>query len=564
MPWGNFTDSLKKHSVLMVTILIIAGAVTAYLLVILPKQSASEDAKNMAVFMSVKQQLSDYIDNKVKTINWQEIPKPSEVTTTTRNNKPIAYTTYIDTIRKTLNTSLYIDNITIKSISIKKDNPSVLVVNRKMEVKNLDDHTLEGYISDTIYINLADFRSKIPSFTNFTAFTIIENNEALFSENVSLKDRRRLKENSNDNGPFQFEESAYRYYSGKLKIYGERGIENGIVLTIAAGIPQDYFDSSVRAIKPSLLILSLSFAILLMLSISLIKPILSSYRELVHQRDLISVIFSIGAIAALLITLSAVFLWDRTIKNNTESDLYEIVNRIDSLLPNQIQSYNKVYAAIKSIDSENNSFSKEINASVLDKKINYNKKTDTFTFSIYGEDKIGSQKISATIPNVNYPSFLDGFSVMNKKGIITSTFDNNDTHLLRTYTDRDYFKIAMSDKVSHNDTLIRAVFSRERNEYQIIRVIKQSNEAIDVLAFRPSFQKKIKVSPGTDYLIIDRQGKVLVQSDPTKSLYQDLQNQTSNNYGLQNLLSRGSVEKSFILKYQGIPYQAYGKKGSIS
>lgn len=561
MPWGNFTDSLKKHSALMVTILIIAGAAAAYLLVVLPKQSTAEDTKNIAVFMSVKQQLSDYIDNKVKTINWEEIPDSTAITIKPAiNNKNTSYSTYIDTIRKTLNTSLYIDKIVIKNIDTKKNDPSTLVVNREMEVKNLDKHVLEGYISDTIYVNLADFWSRVPSFTNFTAFTIIENNEALFSKNITLKDSKNLKENCNSNGPFQFENSGYRYYSGKLKVYSKNGIKNGIILTVAAGIPQNYFDSSVRAIKPSLLILSLSFAILLMLSISLIKPILSSYRELVHQRDLISVIFSIGAIAALLITLSAVFLWDRTIKNNTESDLYEIVNRIDSLLPSQIQSYNKALIEIKRANSIYNNFSKKVNASILDTKISYNKENKKLIFTIYGEDEIGAQKISSTIDSVIYPSLLDGFSVMNEKGIITSTFDNNDTHLIRTYTDRDYFRIAMSDKVKNNDTLIRAVFSRERDEYQIIRVVKESDEAIDVLAFRPSFQKEMKVSPGTDYLIIDRQGKVLVQSDPTKSLYQDLLNQTSNNYGLQNLLSRGSVEKSFILKYQGISYQAYGKK----
>ncbi|GGB79988.1 hypothetical protein GCM10007424_20170 [Flavobacterium suaedae] len=561
MPWGNFTDSLKKHSALMVTILIIAGAVAAYLLVILPKQSTREDAKNMAVFMSVKQQLSDYIDNKVKTINWEEIPDSTAITIKPAiNNKNTYYSTYIDIGQERLKAKYYIDNILIQNIALKKNDPSTLKITRKIEVKETNNNVLNGYILDTIYVNLNNFWDKIPSFTNFNSFTIIKDKETLFSENITLKDRKSLKENCDSNGPFQFENSTYRYYSGKLKVYSENGIENGIVLTIAAGIPQAYFDSSVRSIRPSLLILSLSFAILLMLSISLIKPILSSYRELVHQRDLISVIFSIGAIAALLITLSSVFLWDRTIKNNTEADLYEIVNRIDNLLPAQIKSYNNAYAAIKRFDSINENPSRKIKTSILDKKINYNQKTKEFTFNIYSEDEAGSQKASISIDDIAYPALLDGFSVMNKQGLMISAFDKKETQLLRTYADRDYFKIAMSDKTAIDSTLIRAVFSRERNEYQIIRAIKKSSDTIQVMAFKPAFQEDMKIPPGTDYLIIDSEGKVLVQSDPNKSLYQDLLNQTSDNYGLRDLISKGSNGEPFVLKYQGVSYQAYGKK----
>lgn len=543
----NLTNSIKEHLFSIITAVVIAVVVCGYILLMLPRQTAKADQTNKAVFASIKQQFSDYIDDRVKTLNYKGVKQQGD---TFRFSDTVSPEFSAGAIRIT------------GAKSVADSLPSALLINRQVSIRK--NNVVVGVVKDSVTIDLSDFRNKIPEITNFSSIYICQvwpkNSDSLhplFAENVSLQDQDSLWHHRRGNGPFAFKDSSKRYYADQLDIPG-----GNYSIYLAAGVSQSFFQSAVRAINPRLLMFTLSLVIILMLSIAFIKPVVSSYKERLYQKDLISVVFSIGALSAVIVVFCMVTSWDNALKNDNNADLKKLVEHIDTSFKKQFTVYECISKTIFGRQPDDSLHAKLLlndhgKLSTLSGNDTVVAKTD----SVKGLFYIPKEK---TIYNDSLYKYLDAYFRMDKYGLITTDLNKNKPTLARTYADRDYFKAVTKSK-DKNNSILRAVFSRDDNAYQWVFAQKdpQNASGIQGFAFRNKFTDILKMPPGTDYLIIDKNGGVLMQSDPQKSLYQNLLRQTKKNNNLQNALA-GNYTGSFTMEYQGTSYQAYAKRLDVA
>jgi|GEM_PF-2467485 len=579
----------KKHGYSIITAVIIALLTCGYLFYILPNNKAKEDAKNVAVLQGMEQQLNAYIDDQVKYISKDQ--KDSLELSNYKNSSAV----YIDTIiinkegrQQLQDGTIKLSRKVILAGKIKSsEEPKNTTKNSKQ--KSVDSKRLDT-LSDTMYIDLTKFLTKINATTQFTSYYVcpLENGvcqsyKSFISKNVSLIDQDSLIDNNRKNGPFAFKGSAKRYYADQIKIPN-----TNYTIFLAVGIDNSTFQASIRQINTSLLIFSLLLVIVLILGINFIKPVVSSYKERLSQMDLVSVAFSIGILIAVLVVFGIISYWDNTIKSRNEKDLKELVGKIDASFDKQITAYknwknkplfknewkkskNKFTQIYLETNPENIYVNKHpLFLRSLEKWKN-SKNIFWLTFL-----KVHSKTISISgkVPNIrsdleNFTeesrlfNHLDNYFRMDGDGLITTDLNTSKPEIRRKYAERIYFQILQhknKDKKKYN--LLTAVYSREKNKYQWIYAEKnQQSEDIGIngIAFRQYFSKEIILPPGTGYMIIDKNGEVLMQNDTEKNLYQNLLYGSNKSPELTSLLS-GVNQKSFEIEYQGIPYQVYAKK----
>lgn len=581
---SDHKESFKeKHGYSIITAIIIALVTCGYLFYILPKNEAKENAKNIATLEGIKQQLNNYIDDQVKYISTGKIDTLGF--SSSRNSK-----------------DFYIDNITINKDKCSKvlDGKLTLPILIKFSAKYGDPK------DDIINIDLAKFLNKINSTTQFTSFYIcpIENGACLAhrsfpSQNVSLVDQDSLIKNNRKNGPFNFKNSTKRYYADQIKIPN-----TNYSILLAAGIDNAAFQTSIRQIDTALLIFCLVLIVILILGINFIKPIVSSYKERLSQTDLVGVAFSIGILIAVLVAFGVLYYWNDAIENRNKNDLKELVEKIDINFKDQIKSYqdwtkNPIFS--EEWKNSKNEFAKiylqtgpkinSLNQNLIFEEKWKNSKNpfwqlfldmNSKTTSVNGEsltkkDSLLLKQQKAKIikksdliytADLKKLTYLDHYFRMNNEGLITTDLSTSEPEIRRKYADRMYFKTLQQKNTDDQNTdktidnLLTAVFSREDYEYQWIYAQKNQiseGKGIKGIAFREYFSEKIILPHGTDYMLIDRNGDVLMQSDTEKNLYQNLLNVSNKSLELRNLLS-GIEQKSFEIEYQGTPYQVYAKK----
>ncbi|WP_316632478.1 hypothetical protein [uncultured Flavobacterium sp.] len=551
---SNTSESFKsKHSYSIITALIIALLTCGYLFYILPNNETKENTKNIVILQGIEQQLKKYIDDQVQYISEEKI------------------------VDKNLSTFKGSKDNFIDTITINKDTCSK-VLDGKITLARIIKFSppSKKSIHDTINIDLAKFLSKINSTTQFTSFYIcpIENGVCLAhksfpSQNVSLVDQDSLIKNNRKNGPFTFKGSTKRYYADQIKIPN-----TNYSIFLAAGIDSSVFQTSIRQIDNNLLIFSLLLVIILILGINFIKPIVSSYKERLSQTDLVSVAFSTGILIAVLVVFGIVSYWDNAVKTRSASDLKGLVDKIDSSFNKQITAYQhweKDSAFVAESKNSKNKFlqihlknGSEITSLNGESYIKKNTLPDREDKSFLDIDISNLKKGLKDSLKFDY---LDNYFRMDGNGLITTNFSASITEIRRKYADRMYFQMLQQRNPDNQktDNLLTAVFSREDKKYQWIYAEKNpesEEKGIKGIAFREYFSENLTLPPGTGYMLIDRNGEVLMQNDREKNLYQNLRYGSKRNLELISLLS-GIDQKSFDMEYQGTPYQVYAKKLDI-
>ncbi|PVX45852.1 hypothetical protein C8C85_1659 [Flavobacterium sp. 103] len=557
-----FFDKLKSHNYSIITAIIIGIITGIYLLIIVPNNEIKEDANNLAVFKGIERQLKGFFDDKVKEIS------------------PEIRDSIIAKNRKLGNDSVFIDKIEIVRLDRVDSIRKKLQLIRKINFKKNGDLKIIATVTDTVQFDLDEFIKRVSTSSNFNSFFICpvtlsgvsEKNgkclakDVLISQNINLKDEDSLCFYNRNNGNITFKKSDKRYYTSQIKIP-----DTNFTLFVAAGISSSYFQSNVQFIKPNLLIFSLLLIAILFLSICFIKPVVSSYKERLSQMDLITVAFSTGALIALFVIFGMVGFWKTTISNRNKSDLKQLVEHIDLSFKNQIDTLQHW---------KGNQIPNDINGS----KFPYRKLylvSDSKVSMINGDSIVDSISFSPKnkILKLNAKSFnkadsleqikcLDSYFWMDKGGLLTASLNKDNISFPRKYNDRKYFKLLQNKEI---DTILTGVFSRESDEYQWIyaeKDVKKNNgfgsekSAIKGIAFREHFSKEIKLPPDTDYLLVDREGFVLMQNNPNKNLYQNVLSGSHNNLVLASILAGCNIE-NFRMDYEGNEYQVYAKKLSV-
>nr|WP_315157784.1 hypothetical protein [uncultured Flavobacterium sp.] len=569
--FSSFSDTLKPHYSSIITAVVICILTAVYLLIIMPNNERNVDANNLRVFNGIEEQLKGYIDDKLQGVS----PEQIKAIKNKKENR--------DFFEK--HSSCYIYKIEILPLATVNAVSKQLLLKRRIFFKSYIDTTKIDSSDVGVRFDLKEFLKRINASSNFKSFFICpvttvsdkkdsdekinfkqnagsqnnngsdnqntssekakkeQNNaskcfvsEALISQNVYLKDEDSLCFNNRNYGPITFKGSNIRYYTNQLRIP-----DTNFTLFFAAGVNSTNFRSNVHYIKPNHLILGLLLTGILFLSIFLIKPVVMSYKELLSQMDLVRVVFSIGSLIAILVIFGMVSFWKTTVFNRNKSDLKQLVEHIDTSFTNQIN----IFKDCRKDQIERN-------------------KLDTSKFDFKKIDKIVSNQLK----------FLDVYFWMNKEGLLTASLDRDSISFPRKFNDRDYFKLLQNKEIN---TVLTGVFSRERDEFQWIYAEKvdatasSEKHAIKGFAFREQFSKEIKLSPDTDYMLVDRAGNVLTQynnpynlnKSSSKKLYQNVLLGTNSNLVLESVLA-GSGIKDFRMDYQGTSYQVFAKKLSVS
>ncbi len=564
---SNVNESFKKHIYSIVTAAVIALLTFGYLSHVLPNNERKENAKNISILEGIEKHLVGYIDDQVKYISEDKM----------KSLKLSQYkgsaNVYIDTIFIDKKGFQQLQDGTIKlSRTIKLSGKNNFFKNRKLE---------DSIIKDYISIDLVKFLNKINSTTHFTSFYLcpIEKgkcrvDKSFLSQNVSLIDQDSLIKYNRKNGPFSFKKSSKHYYTDQIKIP-----HTNHTLFLAAGIEKSVFDLNVRQINSNLLIFSLISIIVLILGINFIKPIISSYKERLSQIDLVGVVFSIGLLVAVIAVFAALSYWNNTIKTRNTNDLEQLVNKIDTSFKEQITAYQswkkRDLLFGKEWKNQKNSFAK-IFLVTGSKKTAINGELLTKKDSLPDDQKCfinGNTDFKKGTKNAKLIKYLDGYFRMDNKALITKNLSNNAPDISRKYADRMYFKALQQKNIENKKTepVLTAVFSRENNRYQLIyaekdtlKEINQESESngIKGIAFREYFSNELELPPGTGYMLIDKDGDVLMQNDPKKNIYQNLLYVSQNNPAFVSLLAGVNIP-SFEMEYMGIPYQICAKKLGI-
>ncbi|MBZ4037436.1 hypothetical protein K6T82_21930 [Flavobacterium sp. 17A] len=562
------SKSFKRHSSSIITVLFIALLVLVYLSYILPKNKAREDEKNVAILKGIEKQLLVYIDDQVKYIS---------------DNK---FRT-LDISKFKGADDIYIDNIKIDRYGFQSVKNGKIELSRTITISSSIKDRFKGFkkkdtvFPDVISIDLVKFLNKINSTTLFTSFYIcpVESgkcrvDKSFISENISLSDQDSLVDNSRRSGPITFKKSSKRFYTNQIVI---PQTDHNIFL--AVGIDNSYFETNARQIDSPILILSLVSVIILILGINFIKPIISSQNERLSQLDLVGVVFSIGVLSAVLTVFALLALWNKTLKENNTKDLKILVNRIDSCFSKQINNTKKLrYTSAFEIELKKTEHKYA--------KIYFIKGSDSISLDGNSDSKsdglLRNQKfaISKSYFDENSKELqnIDVFFRMDNKGLITKYLSATNPELRRKFDDRMYFKVLQPQNKYYPNinrkikTYLTAVFSREQNKYQWIyadidslgmKNVDPDSIGIKGTAFREYFSKNIKLPPRTSYMIVDRSGDVLMHEDSKNSLFQNVLNDSPNNFELISTLS-GVIPKTFEMVLQGKAYQVCAEKLDVA
>lgn len=595
----SFFDKLKPHNYSIVTALVVGIITAVYLLIIMPNNARAEDANNLAVFMGIEVQLKGYIDDKLQAVSSEQMNSIKKE--------------HSKLFRE--NSKYYIDKIELVSLKSLNSISKALLLKRRIYFKTDDAKSIDSFsIKNDVQFDLKEFIKRINSSSNFKSFFICpitvsdkksENeqtnpkqstgtqntspeknkneqsnaskcfaSEALISENVNLKDEDSLCFYNRNSIPISFKESSIRYYKDQIRIP-----DTDFTLFFAAGISSSYFQSNVNYIKPNHLIFGLLLTGILFLSIFLIKPVVMSYKELLSQMDLIRVVFSIGALTAILVIFGMVGFWKTAVSNRNKSDLKQLVTHIDNSFAHQINTLQGWRDNLIKADTVSNpklSFKKlyldiDSNITLINKDSLKSKKS--FDSIIKKENRQSEIKVLNTkrfdTSEIKQLKLLDVYFWMNKDGLLTESLSTDNISFPRKFNDRNYFKLLQNKEIN---TVLTGVFSRERDEYQWIYAVKDLKNkdydtpekyAIKGIAFRDDFAKKIKLPPDTDFMLVDRRGAVLAQHSPTKKLYQNVLTGSNYNLVLESILA-GCRINNFRMDYQGKTYQVYAKKLNVA
>lgn len=550
---------IKSYNYSIITAVVIVALISIYLLIIIPNNENSEDANNLASFRGTEKQLQLFFEDKLKEIG------PEKKDSLTHKHLELK------------ENSVYIDKIELDSLIQLPGADKKLLMIRKIYFKKINTNKALDPIKDKVQFSIDEFVKRLNNNSSFKSFFIcpVTNSKdsnlngkclsqnILISQNISLKDEDSLSIYNRNNGLIEFKKSSNRYYTGQVKIP-----DSNFTLFVAAGIPMTYFKSIVHYISPNLLMFGLSIIGVLLLSICFMKPVVSSYKERLSQKDLITVVFSTGALIALFVVLGMVIFWKSTIANRTESDLKYLVDKIDTSFKNEIKSLqnwrlnyipknlNRSQFPFRKLYLEKGSI---VSLTDGDSIVSKNKFVKKDTVLIWNANNFNTMAVSEQI------QLIDSYFWMDKEGLLTASISKDNTTFARKYNDRKYFKLLQKNGI---DTVLTGVFSRETDEYQWIYAQKDEpvskdkkpkKSAIKGIAFREHFSKQFQLPPDTQYMLVDREGSVLMQNKGDKNLYVNLLTATDNNASIISLLS-GCPVTGFSMDFRGDSYQVYAKR----
>ncbi len=540
---------IKENVGAIITAIVVFILVSNYLLISIPANEARTDQYNKLRLDEFSKQLNSTLNDYANKVDAEDFKCKTKCFFKT------------DTID--INTHIIIDTIEVYAF---ENSANYFYIKRIIRFKFSDANarklsTGDTIVDDIVRIPKNELTNRLSGSTSLPFWLIYEENQAKdkngkykIPDNYISK-KIDLLQSDSIYGLSDFNKlnktSVKRYYKTILQPFNVSG-----KLVIIGAIDTSEFIKQARKTNVSNTILSVVLVILLFLIIPLIKPLISSTKEKLTQFDLVSTTTSI-CICTVLITISIfMYYFYSTQTEAVKGNLSELNNKISNNLTNELKKFKNGNDFIfKALDSKNikqpHTDSWRLTKKLLIEK---NKKYAYASIEKHLDETVLQKEIAKYInakdirfPEINFE--MDRFANMQRDVTKNSKFS-----IRKNYRDRDYIA-----KIKLYDTVLSAVYSKYDNKFKLV-YISDKGENFRGFVYHPSMYKLPNdLDKNYGYIVCDKEGNVLLHSDSSKWLNENIYTISNKSPGILEMLH--GIERSFFeVDYDGKQCIFYGQK----
>ncbi len=460
------------------------------------------------------------------------------------------------------------DNVIIQSVRIDSitNLSSEIIINKRINLKfsssvlrkckTRDSRMLSELCSlkDTSRVDKVELKKRLSgaiAFKNWVIYSA-DKKEVLLSQTIDNQEFDSIKSTTSKLGVLLFKFSDKRFYRQSVAV---EGTSNNFMLV--GGINQANFDLQSKSVNLNYTFVSAFFVILLLLSIPLIKPLISNKKEKVTQFDLLSTTSAIGILAIVFVSFSFSQYLSNTYENIAGTNLMKLNTFVSSR-----------------INSEFNPYYNSFNI------VNPGLQSQTDSVIHYDLDKLGLSSVGESFINKIDTNNFQNFFAFNSQGDLVKDISKKGVFgIRRNFSERDYFQV-LKEKSYNN--MLTTVFSKYDNQFKFVYIKKNyltkkilfSNDeqlrtdslridtvdfSLSGFAYRPQFMDDFILNINTGYMLCNNTGRVLLNSDIKKSLHEDIYANSQKSYNLSKMLN-GMKDSVFELNYNGEPCLFFARR----
>lgn len=462
------------------------------------------------------------------------------------------------------------DNVIIQSVRIDSisNKSSEIIINKRInlkfsfsalktcQAKNCKTLNELCWIKDTSRIDKGVLKKRLGgaiAFHNWVIYSA-DNKQIFLNQGIDKEEFDSIKLKTSKSGVLTFTFSDKRFYRQSVAVDGTSN-----TFMLVGAISQADFEQQSKKVNLNSTFISAFLVLLLLLSIPLLKPLISSRKEKQTQFDLLNITTGIGILTIVLVCFSFIEYLSISYKDISCENLVNLSDSVSAKLNGEFKPY---YNAFNMVNSK------------LKDRSEYPIHDDLDTMKF---DSLADRFMN----DLNKNNFQNFFTFDSKGDLVKDISDKGVFEIRRNFSERDYFKVLKEQSYSN---LFTAVFSKYDNKLKFVYVRKNyitekivipkdpkksaagDTTRIDTVdfslsgfAFKPEFVDDIRNTINSGYLLCNNTGRVIFNSDINKSLNEDIYANSQKNYELSKML-HGMTDSIFEMQYNGEQCLFYAKK----
>lgn len=537
----KFTDigkTLKENIAAIITAMIVFACISYYIFVLVPANEHAIDTYNIGLRDEFSAQFNNTLNDYATQINLERLKKNirakvvalEQASIDAPGNKIKRDTAFtIDSVLADIKNNIIIQSIHIEAIRNDQDSLKLFKVidldfSKYASARySFPAAFLTGVsrIRDTTTVDKPTIKNRLAGAAPFTNWIICSepDKKVIFENEINPIELDSLSKNLLRQSGITFKTSNYRFYKKAFTL------ENtNYKVMIAGAVRQDEFEAQTKKIDLDLLIFAIILTLLLFLSIPLMKPLISSTKEKLSQGDVLSTTSGVGV---LIVTMVCFCMCMYLFKENKIRNK-EIITGIGKDVRNSIASELSVY------------------------KVGLTRVSISLHEPEQANIHTPIDRFRAVMPVKDSSSFarLQNYFNFDKNGDIVRDICTDENFMVRrNYKERDYFRMLHTS--DYRNTLT-AVYSKYDNVYKFVYVQKDKNGSLSGFAYIPQPVSTRRTEECYGYILCRATGKVLLHSNPTKSLKENLFRNSQDPFELLKTF-HGINDDYFEMTYNGKP-----------
>ncbi|MGZ4079136.1 MAG: hypothetical protein ACXVDW_16795, partial [Bacteroidia bacterium] len=570
--------AVRENTSAIVTAVLVFLLVLSYIILAIPANKLASDNYNKSTLEEFDLQFNNTLKDYANQIDIDDLKDSIVKKATTlcpRCNKNVKDTSLLPFLNGLKCDTNYIlkyvkDNLIINSVQIDSiTNPgSEIIITKRINLK-FSPAILKKYkagnckilnelccIKDTSRVDKEELKNRLSgaiAFKNWAIYSA-DTKKIILNQSIDKAELDSVRSSVSKSGALSFTFSDKRFYKQSVSI---DGTSSNYVLVGA--ISQADFDAQSKRVNINSTFISAFVVILLLLSIPLLKPIISSKKEKLIQFDIVSTCCAIGILTIVLVSFSFSQYLSGAYQNISSANLKNMNDSVSVKLNAEFRPY---YNAMN--------------------MVNLKLVSDPEQFAHYNIDDLKLDSLAGSfMGKLNKNNFQNFFTINSKGDLIKDISKDSIYSIRRNYSERDYYKVLREKRFSN---MLTAVFSKYDNRFKFVftrknyitrrtpittsgeKDTKNNSVKIDTVdfslsgfAFSPVFMNDIKCTINSGYMLCNNIGRVILNSDSSKSLHEDIYANSQKNYDVAKML-HGMKDSIFEMDYDGEPCLFYAKR----